>query len=173
VTATFEFQRRLLEQNRAVLEQSIAAGTRSTEGVVDGVAGRESVGRRAVELQRETVHAALDALEASVPGAEEATAGIRASVDEQFDQLLAVHEEAFENVTVQLQDGAEAYDEFTRDYLAAVDEQLGLVAEAHKQLEAESVEATERLAAQLEQLREQVQESPTAVQPARTGAPDS
>ncbi|MEF8813320.1 MAG: hypothetical protein V5A55_05825 [Halovenus sp.] len=158
VTTAFELQRRTIKQSQEALSQSIEFQKRFNEAVVDGMAGQESAQRRAVELQREAIHDALDALETNVPGAEDATAEVRDTVDEQFEQLLANHEEAFEDVTAELREGTETYDEFAVEYLDALDEQLALVVDAHEELEAQSTEVAEQLDQQFEELREQVQD---------------
>lgn len=156
ITATFELQREAIKQSQKALEQGIEFQQEFSKAVVDGLEGQEGAQRRVLEMQRDALFTTLDTLEENVPGTEGATEEIRATVDEQFDQLLENYEEAFEEVTAELGEGVESYDEFALDYLEAVDDQLDMVIDAHEDLEAQSVEAAEQVTEQLEELQDQI-----------------
>lgn len=158
ITATFELQRQTIEQSQEALEQGIEFQKDLNEAVVDGLDGQEDAQRRVVELQREAVLNTLEAVEANVPGSEDAMAEVRDTVDEQFAQLLENHEEAFESIAAGIEDSTNTYDEFASEYLAALNDQLGTVIDAHEDLEAQSVEAAEEVTDGLEQLQSQVEE---------------
>lgn len=158
ITATFELQRQTIEQSQEALERGIEFQKDFNKALVDGLDGQEDAQRRVVELQREAILNTLETVETNVPGTEDATAEVRETVDEQFDQLLDNHEEAFENITAELEEGAETYENFVSEYLDALDDQLGMVIEAHEDLEEQSVETAEGITDQLDQLQSQVED---------------
>lgn len=158
ITATFELQRQTIEQSQEALEQGIEFQRDFSQALVDGLDGQEDAQRRAVELQREAILNTLETVETNVPGAEDATAEVRTTVDEQFDQLLENHEEAFENIAASVEDSTQTYDEFVAEYLDALDDQLEMVIDAHEDLESQSVEAAEGVTDQLGDLQTQLED---------------
>lgn len=157
ITATFELQRQTIEQSQEALEQGIEFQKDFNQAMVNGLDGQEDAQRRVVELQREALLNTLETVETNIPGAEDATAEVRSTVDEQFDMLLENHEEAFENIASGIEDGTQSYDEFVADYLDALDDQLEMVIDAHEDLESQSVEAAEGITQQLEELQGQLE----------------
>ena len=157
ITATFELQRQTIKQSQEALEQGIEFQKDFNQAMVDGLDGQEDAQRRVVELQREALLNTLETVETNIPGAEDATAEVRSTVDEQFDMLLENHEEAFENIASGIEDGTQTYDEFVADYLDALDDQLEMVIDAHEDLESQSVEAAEGITEQLEDLQGQLE----------------
>jgi uncharacterized phage infection (PIP) family protein YhgE len=158
IAATFELQRQTIKQSQQALEQGIEFQRDFNRAVIDGLDGQEDAQRRVVELQREAILRTLDTVEANVPGAEDAMVEVRETVDEQFTQLLDDHEEAFENITAGIEDGTTTYDEFTSEYLNALNDQLEMVIDAHEDLESQSAEAAEEVTGQLERLQSQVED---------------
>ena len=79
-------------------------------------------------------------------------------------QAVDGHAEAFGTVADELESSVEAYDEMTDEFLAAMDEQLDMLVEAHEELEVQSVEATEEVAGQVEELQGQVEEVQEQIQ---------
>ncbi|WP_436902067.1 hypothetical protein [Halovenus halobia] len=157
ITATFELQRQTIKQSQEALEQGIEFQKDFNQAMVDGLDGQEDAQRRVVELQREALLNTLETVETNIPGAEDATAEVRSTVDEQFDMLLDNHEEAFESIASGIEDGSQTYDEFVADYLDALDDQLEMVIDAHEDLESQSVEAAEGVTEQLEELQGQLE----------------
>ena len=158
VTTTFEVQRATIKQSQRAFEQGVEFQKRLNEAVINSFDSQESAQRRGVELFQTATHSYLDAVESTVPGAAATVEEIRTAVDEQFDFLLENHAETFEAVVAECQNGADAYDEMTADYLEALDEQVALLVEAHEELEAQSVETAEQWGAQIEELQDQVEE---------------
>ncbi|MXR51631.1 hypothetical protein GRX03_08450 [Halovenus sp. WSH3] len=158
ITATFELQRQTIKQSQEALEQGIQFQQDFNRALVGGLDGQEDAQRRVVELQRNAVLDALDTVEANIPGSEDATAEMRETVDEQFDQLLDNHEEAFETLTAEMEDGAESYENLVSEYLDTLDDQLEMLIDAHEGLEEQSVETAEELTEQLDQLQSQVED---------------
>ena len=173
VTKTFELQRQSIAQSQQALEQTIEFQHRVGEAMVDGFETQESVQRSVVELQQDAVHSMLDAVEANVPGTEETIVEIRELLDEQYGELLANHEEAFEAIVGELDEGIATYDDLTADYLEALDEQVELLVEAHQELEAQSVDVAEEWGAQLEQLQDQVEDVQDQVREVQEQAADA
>jgi len=164
ITKTFELQRQSIAQSQQALEQTIEFQHRVGEAMVDGFETQESVQRSVVELQQDAVHSMLDAVEVNVPGTEETVMEIRELLDEQYGELLANHEEAFEAIVGELDEGIATYDDLTADYLEALDEQVELLVEAHEELETQSVEAAEQVADQVDELEEQVEDVQAQIQ---------
>ena len=158
VTTAFEMQRTTIEQSQKALEQTISFQQNVNEAVIDSLDTQESAQRRSVELSKTAFHSYLDTVEATVPGMAGTIDEVRATVDEQYDFLLDNHAEVFDNVESEMLEGVEAYDEMTEDYVAALDEQVDLIVEAHEQLEAQSVEVADEMGEGVEQLQEQVEE---------------
>ena len=158
ITTTFEMQRKSIEQGQQALHRTVEMQKQFSGAFADGLESTESAQRRLVELQQETIHQTLDAIEANVPGADTGTEEVREVVDDQFEQLLANHEEAFDVLAEELDEGMTTYDEMTADYLDALGEQVDLVLETHEELETQSVEAVEELGEQVEEMQEQVEE---------------
>jgi len=163
ITATFELQRQTIEQSQQALERGIEFQRNFNSALVDGLDGQEDAQRRVVELQREAILNILETVEENVPGADDATEEVRATVDEQFDRLLENHGEAFESIAAGMEEGSESYDEFASEYLDALDDQLGMVIDAHDELETQSVEAAEEITDRLEKLQSQVEDVQTQV----------
>ncbi len=163
IETTFELQRRSIKQGHDAMKQGIDFQKRLTESFVGNVDNQEQAQRRLVELHREVVHNALDAVE-QLPGADAATGEIRANLEEGYDELLSGHEEAFETLSGELEKSVDSYDELTEELLANVDEQLDALVEAHEELEAQSIEATEELAGQVEELQGQVDDVQEQIQ---------
>jgi methyl-accepting chemotaxis protein len=151
-------QRQSIEQSQKVFEQGVAFQKNVTDAFIDSLDSQQSAQRRGVELAQTAFHSYLDAVEATVPGVTPTVEEIRASVDEQYEFLLENHAETFENVEAELVEGADAYGELTDDVLAAINEQIDLLVEAHEELESQSVEAAEQWGAQIEELQDQVEE---------------
>lgn len=166
LTTTFELQRQSIKQGQKAFFQTVDAQKRISDAVVDGLDSTESAQRRLVELQQEAVHDTLDAIEANMPGVEEPTEDVRETVDEQFAQLLDGHEEAFDALSGELDDGIATYDEMTDDYVEALEEQVEMLLEAHEELESQSVAAADQLGDQLDELQAQLDEMQAQMQDA-------
>ncbi|SFR86604.1 hypothetical protein SAMN05216559_0241 [Halomicrobium zhouii] len=173
VTTAFQMQRQSIEQSQKVFEQSVAFQKNVTDAVVDSLDSQESAQRRGVELAQTAFHSYLDTVEATVPGVTPTVEEVRATVDEQYEFLLENHAETFENVEAELVEQTDAYDELTEDVLTAMNEQVGLLVEAHEDLEAQSVEAAEQWGEQIEELQDQVEEVQDQVREVQEQAADA
>lgn len=154
IKTTFDLQRKTLEQGQQAIAQGVDFQRQVSDSVVAGVESQEEFQRRVVELNRDTLHAALDAIE-GIPNADVVVEDLRESVDSGYDEALASHEEVFDALAEELEDGIEGYDELVDELVVTLDEQFDIVVEAHEELEGQSVEAAEELAGQVEQLQDQ------------------
>lgn len=157
IETTFELQRRTLTGSQQAIENGIDLQKQIAGATIDALDAHESTQRRAVELLQKSVHRTLDAAEA-LPGGEGTTDDVREVVDEQYEELFAAHEEAFEAITTELEAGVDAYDDLSAEYLETLDEQLALLAQAHEELESQSITATEQVDEQIGELQEQVED---------------
>lgn len=153
IVAGFELQRRAIEASQEALTESVELQRRFGEALLEGVETTEDVQRRGVETSRNGLHAYLDAIEATMPGSEEAVSEIRETADEQFDTLEDRHAEAFETVGEELEDGTDTYAELTTESLESLTENLDAVLDTHEAVEAQTLEALERTESQFEELR--------------------
>lgn len=163
ITAAFEMQRQTLTQGQRAIEGGLELQKEMTYAAIDTLEVQETSQRQAVEFLQDSFHRTLDAVE-GLPGAAGMTDEIRTTVDEQYDELLGAHEDAFDTIESELDDGFETYDEMTVEYLDTLDEQLDNLLEAHEDLEAQSVEATEQVGDQVEELQEQVEDVQEQIQ---------
>jgi len=173
VRATFELQRKSLEQGQEALEQTVDFQRRVGEAAVDSLNAQESVQHSAVELHQEVLFGALDAIETNVPGAEDAVVDLREGLKEQYDVLLDNHGELFANMSKEIEESVDNVEEFSDDALEAFDEQLDLLFEAHEELEAQSVDAAEEIGDQFDEIQEQAEEMQAQVQEASEQAVES
>jgi uncharacterized protein YegP (UPF0339 family) len=93
---------------------------------------------------------------ASRDGAEGAVENVREYMPEA--DLLDIGRAVFEAYEDQLSEGADIYDEFTTDYLEAVNEQISLLIESHEGLESQTVETLEAAQNQLKDTQTEVEE---------------
>ena len=164
VETTFEMQRRSIKQGQQAMEQTLLLPARVGEATVEGLDGQESLQRRFVEFQQESLHSVLDAIDEAVPGAAASTDEVRAAVDDQYEMLLDNHAEFFENLERSVEEGFDAYDELSEESIEALSELIESMVEAHEELEAQSVEATEQVTEQVDEIQEQVEEVQAQIQ---------
>ena len=158
VSVTLEMQRQAIEGSQQAIEQTIESQQRANAMLLDSIGSTEDAQQQGFDLTRSVMHSYLDAFEASVPGTDEAVAEIRQTVDEQFDQLEANHTEAFETVEAELESGVDASNDVLAEQLEVLTEQLDLLAEAHADVEGQTLEAVEGAEAQFEDLQKQLDE---------------
>lgn len=158
VRTTFELQRTAIEQSQQALQNGVEFQKRMNAAALDSLESQEDAQRRTVELTRSAIHGYLDALEATVPGADAGTDEIRETVDEQFVTFEEGHAEAFDVVSDEYAKGVEAYDDFATEYQSTVDEQIDLLLEANEEIEGQTVETVEKAREQFELAEEQFEQ---------------
>jgi len=157
IKTTFELQRQSLTQGQRAIEGGLAFQKEMTGAAIDTLEIQESTQRQGVELVHESIHRTLDAME-GMPGMAPMIDDVRAGVDEQYDELLTAHAEAFDTIESELGEGLDAYDEMTVEYLETLDEQLETLLEAHENFEDQSVEATEQVSEQVDDVQQQIRD---------------
>jgi thiamine kinase-like enzyme len=156
ISTAFELQRTAIKQSQEAFERSLALQRDVSDAMLDGLDGTEEGQRATVELAHRSILAYLDAVEASVPGSAGSVREVRRTVDEQFEELLATHAEAFDAAEEEWGRGADSYEELTQDYLDAVEDQLDLLLQAHEDLERTTVETIDRTLDQYETMQEEM-----------------
>jgi DNA repair exonuclease SbcCD ATPase subunit len=151
-------QRSAIEQSQQAVESGVEFQKRLNAAALDGVEATEEAQRSTVELTENAVHSYLDVLEATVPGAASVTGQVRETVDGQYDSLYQAHEEAFDVTEGEFAKGVDAYDELVVDYLAALNDQIEALLEAHEDVEAQTLEAFQQAEGQFEELQAQFEE---------------
>lgn len=163
ITTTFELQRKTLTQSQQAIENGLQFQREMANAAIDTLEVQETSQRQAVEFLQDSIHRTLDAME-GIPGAAGMTEEVRTTVDDQYEQLLEAHAEAFETMESEFGESLDSYDEMTAEYLDTLDEQLETMLEAHEEFEHQSVEATEQVSEQVEELQEQVEDVQAQIQ---------
>jgi DNA repair exonuclease SbcCD ATPase subunit len=159
VSTAFEMQRNAIRQGQQAIESGVEFQKRMNAAMLDGVGATEEAQRGTVEMTENAVHSYLDAVEATVPGAASMTGQLRETVDGQFDSLYQAHEEAFEMTEGEVAKGVDAYDEMVVDYLAAMNDQIEALLEAHEEIEGQTLESFRQAEGQFEEMQAQFEES--------------
>ena len=173
VKATFDMQRKSLEQGQDAVKRTVEMQARVGKAALDSLGSQESFQRSAVELQQDLVHSYLDAVEANVPGMDGAVFEMRELVDEQYAALLESHEELFASIVSEVEEGVDATDEMGEEYVSMLDDQMEMLYETHEELEGQSVEAVEEMQAQFEEVQEQAEDLQAQVQEVSEQAAES
>jgi len=163
ITTTFELQRKTIEQSQRAIESGFEFQRGMATAAIDTLEAQETSQRQAVEFLQNSIHRTLDTFE-GIPGAAGVTEEVRATVDEQYEELLDAHTEAFDTMENEFDESFEAYNEMTEEYLETLEEQLDTLLEAHEEFESQSVEATEQVSEQVEELQEQVEDVQEQIQ---------
>ena len=164
VSTAFEMQRNAIRQSQQAFESGVEFQKRMNAAMLDGVGATEEAQRGTVEMTENAVHSYLDAVEATVPGAASMTGQLRETVDGQFDSLYQAHEEAFEMTEGEVAKGVDAYDEMAVDYLAAMNDQIEALLEAHEEIEGQTLEAFQQAEGQFEEMQARFEESSEEMQ---------
>lgn len=154
MTNVFELQRTAIEQSRDAFEQIIEFQLQFTDAVVSGTEATSDLYLQGIETSRRALHTYLDAIDATLPRADDAVAQIRDTIDEQFDQLEDQQQEA----TAAIEESIDDTEDASEAYLDTLDDQLDVLLDAHKQTEERTIEALEQIETQVEQIQEESQE---------------
>ena len=159
VSTAFEIQRSAIRQGQQAIESGVEFQKRLNAAALDGVEVTEEAQRGTVEMTENAVHSYLDVVEATLPGAANMTGQVRDTVDGQFDALYRTHEEAFDVTEGEFAKGVDAYDEMAVDYLAALNDQIEALLEAHEEIEGQTLESFRQAETQFEELQAQFERS--------------
>lgn len=138
ISAAFELQRTVLESSQEFLETSIDYHTGVADTLVMGIDRQETVQRRLLALQHVAWHRLTGRVDERVPQLEPATEEVLSVVDQQFSQLYASHSEVYDEVIDDLEAGSDACDELGDQYLAALDTQVAVLANASQAAESQT-----------------------------------
>jgi hypothetical protein len=159
VSTVFEMQRSAIRQGQQAIESGVEFQKRLNAAALDGVEVTEEAQRGTVEMTENAVHSYLDVVEATVPGAASMTGQVRETVDGQFDTLYQTHEEAFDVTEGEFAKGIDAYDEMAVDYLAALNDQIEALLDAHEEIEGQTLDSFRQAESQFEEMQAQFEES--------------
>jgi hypothetical protein len=159
VSTVFQMQRSAIRQSQQAFESGVEFQKRLNAAALDGVEATEEAQRGTVEMTENAVHSYLDVVEATVPGAASMTGQVRETVDGQFDSLYQAHEEAFDVTEGEVAKGVDAYDEMVLDYMAAMNDGIEALLEAHEEIEGQTLEAFQQAQGQFEEMQAQFEAS--------------
>ena len=132
-----EIQRRLLDENQQLLRRSVEA-QQLTNGLVRiGLENQRAVQRYGIEAASMAAHGYIDSITTATPG--ESDADHMHNLDEQFGQLLGVHDTLFGALTGQFERSADAYEDLSEEYIDSFDEQFDSLLDTHHQFETQTI----------------------------------
>ncbi|MFB6101327.1 MAG: hypothetical protein ABEJ73_02035 [Haloplanus sp.] len=146
--SAFELQRTMIDQSRRAAETSIDVQRAAVETWFDSVESAKSVQKSGVTLSKTAVDAYLDGLKSVLP--EESVAELEAAVDEQFDAVDEIHEEAWASFLQGLEEAEASYDELNEMQLEVLAESF----DALEQMQSDAEETAEEAVASAEELAE-------------------
>lgn len=156
--AGFELQRVALESGQGMLEAGVEFQDGLQDSVLTGIESQQTIQRRLLTMQQVALHRIAHRIEMQSPGPPNLTQELLDVVDEQYGQLYESHDDLYDGVTGELENGGEACTAVSTDSLEVLEEQLGLLRDASEELEDQSLEAAERLDEQLAMLETQFEE---------------
>lgn len=152
MSAVFEFQRSAIQGTHEAIENGVQAQKSLNETFVDGFGPARATSERSTDLARMGIDAYFDAVESAVP-AGSGFGEVREMMHESIDTLEKSQLDALDEFEVNLQESAESTAELLDEFLAALDEQVATLLDAHEDLEDQTVEALERLEDSIEELQ--------------------
>jgi hypothetical protein len=136
MAATFEFQRRTIEQSHRFAERMLDAQATAMDAAMASMTAGRNASESTTAMFRSAMHAALDAAETSMPADD--LEALRTFVDEQFDAADRTGDDAWTVIEETVEEFEAATEELTaaqRDMLAdAVESTL----DAHAAVEREA-----------------------------------
>ena len=155
----FETQRSAIKQGQQATKQAIEFQRSANRMALNGMRSQESTQRQGVELLKAGTRSYLDAVDTMLPGAGAGTGQLRGNADELFSQLERSHAELFETLTAEAERGVNSYEELTAEYLAALDEQLDALLDAHEDVQSQTVEVVDGYEARSETIQDRFEEA--------------
>jgi len=147
-SSAFEMQRTMIDQSRRAVETGVDAQRTAVETWFGSFESAKSVQQSGVTLSKTAIEAYLDSLTTVFP--EESVAELEAAVDEQFEAVDEIHEDAWVSFLEGLDEAEATYDEMS-------EMQLELLAEGFdtlEQFQSDAVETTEEVVESAEELAE-------------------
>jgi hypothetical protein len=148
LSTAFQLQRTMIEQTHRAAETGVDAQRSAMGSWFDSFESVKSAQKSGVTLSKTAMDAYLDGLKSVYP--EESVAELEAAVDEQFEAVDEIHEDAWQSFMQGLDEAEATHDELT-------EMQLELLAdgfEAVEQVQTEAEETTEEAVASAEELAE-------------------
>ena len=147
-SSAFELQRTMIDQSRRAAETGIDVQRAAVETWFGSFESAKSVQKSGVTLSKTAVEASLDGLKSVFP--EESVAELEAAVDEQFEAVDEIHEDAWQSFLEGLDEAEATYDELSEMQLELLAESF----DALEQMQSEAAETTEEAVESAEELAE-------------------
>ena len=147
-SSAFELQRTMIDQSRRAAETGIDVQRAAVETWLGSFESAKSVQKNGVTLSKTAVEASLDGLKSVFP--EESVAELEAAVDEQFEAVDEIHEDAWQSFLEGLDEAEATYDELTEMQLELLAESF----DALEELQSDAAETTEEAVESAEELAE-------------------
>jgi hypothetical protein len=146
ITSAFEMQRTMIDQSQRAIETSMKAQQVATETFFDSFEATKSLQKSGLTLSKRAVEAYIDGLGMVLP--EESVEELRVAVDEQFEAVDELHEDAWNAVLESLDEAESSFDELSEAQLQMIEDGFEAMQEMQSDAEQtaeEAVETAERL----------------------------
>ncbi|WP_248896895.1 hypothetical protein [Haloplanus halobius] len=147
-SSAFELQRTMIDQTRRAAETSLDVQRTATETWFDAAESFQSVQQSGVTLSKTAIEAYLDGLKSVLP--EESVVELEAAVDEQFEAVDEINEDAWQSFLQSLEEAEASLDELSETQRELLTDSF----DAIEQLQAEAEETAEDAVASAEELTE-------------------
>jgi len=147
-SSAFELQRTMIDQSRRAAETGIDVQRAAVETWFGSFDSAKSVQKSGVTLSKTAIDAYLDGLKSVFP--EDSIAELETAVDEQFDAVDEIHEDAWQSFLEGLDEAEATYDEMTEMQLELLAESF----DALEEMQSDAEETAEETVASAEELAE-------------------
>nr|WP_241430908.1 helix-hairpin-helix domain-containing protein [Natronolimnohabitans innermongolicus] len=156
IRAMFDVQRTAVKQSQQLFKQGLSVQRNVDSMALTGLKGQESLQRQQLELAQAMAHSYVDATAAILPGDEPSDA--HRVTDETFAQLKTTHAEFYDALERELERDVDTADEFSGEFVDALDDQTHQFLEMTRSVEDQTVESVDELSGQLREQLERTQE---------------
>jgi hypothetical protein len=137
----FALQRQLLDGSRTLLTQSVEMQRFTNQLVKHTLETQELLQRHGGAMARTAAHGYLDGTSVMTPTVP--PDGMHELIDDQFDQAFEIHADTFDVLKRGVEQGADAYEDLSTEYVESVDEQFDSLLDTHHQFETQPIEPVE------------------------------
>ncbi|MFB6123890.1 MAG: hypothetical protein ABEJ78_10590 [Haloferacaceae archaeon] len=146
LTSAFEMQQTMIDQSQRAVETTLKTQQVATSTFFDSFEASKSLQKSGLTLSKRAVEAYLDGLGTVLP--EESVEELRVAVDEQYEAVDELHEDAWSAVLESLEEAESSFDELSEAQLRMVEDGFEAMLEMQSDAEQtaeEAVETAERL----------------------------
>ena len=156
VSVAFELQRSAIRGTQDAVENGVRAQKNLNEAFVGGFGPARETSERGTDMIRSGIDAYFDAIESAVP-AGSGFGELREMMHEGLDAVEKSQLDALGGFEANFDQTADSSAELFDEFLAALDEQVAALLDAHEDLEEQTVDVLERLGNVIEEMQTEVE----------------